>query len=128
MAKVAQSRGKVILLHFWATWCPACLREMSVLSELREDYPRESLILLGVSMDDSQGALSRVLKEQEPGYPVYLAGRGVASSFQVSGVPKTVIYNQRGRKVHSTHGFVPAKELRGIVDRFLDDGSAGAKQ
>ena len=128
MAKVAEARGRVVLLHFWATWCSACLREVRVLSGLRRDYSRESLILLGISMDDSQGSLSRFLEEHDPVYPVYLAGRGVASSFQVSGVPKTIIYNQRGRRVYSTHGYVPAEELRRVVDRFLDDRSAHGKQ
>jgi thiol-disulfide isomerase/thioredoxin len=124
MARVAQARGRVVLVHFWASWCPACLKEMSVLSELRGDYPQSSLILLGVSMDDSEESLSPVVDENEPGYPIYLAGRGVASSFQVSGVPKTVIYNQRGRRVYSTHGFVSAKALRRTVDRLLSDGHA----
>jgi len=128
LAKVARARGRVVLMNFWATWCSSCVKEVRVLSGLRKDYPRESLLLLGISMDDSESSLSRFLEEHKPGYPVYLAGRGVASSFQVSGVPKTIIYNQEGRRVHSSHGFVSAKELRRIVDRVLDHGSAGSQQ
>ena len=119
MTRVARARGKLVLLHFWATWCSACKREMDVLADIRQDYPRNRLILLGISMDDTEGLLSRFLNRHKPGYPVYLAGRGVASSFEVTGVPKTIIYDGQGRKVYSTHGFVPAEELRQVVDRFL---------
>lgn len=127
MAEVAEARGKLVLLNFFATWCPSCSREVRALSELRREYPRKDLILLGISMDDTEGPLLRFLEKHKPGYPVYLAGRGVASAFNVSGVPKTIVYNREGRRVHSTHGYVPAGELRRIVDHLLDRGGDGGK-
>ncbi|MCF8030525.1 MAG: TlpA family protein disulfide reductase [Desulfohalobiaceae bacterium] len=126
MAKIAHARGKLVLINFWATWCSSCRKEIEVLSRLCGEYPEKSVILLGVSMDDSAGSLSRFLSKQEINYPVYMAGRGVASSFSVSGVPKTVIYNREGRKVYSKHGFLPARELRRILDRILQmESSSG---
>lgn len=121
MAKVAEARGRPVLLNFFTTWCPSCSKEVDALSKLRREYPRKELILLGISMDDNERALSRFLEEHEPGYPVHPAGRGVASSFEVSGVPKTVIYNHEGRRVFSTHGYVSAEELRDTLDRILED-------
>lgn len=121
MAKVAEARGRPILLNFFTTWCPSCSKEVDALSELRREYPRNELILLGISMDDTERALSRFLDKHEPGYPVHPAGRGVASSFEVSGVPKTIIYNHEGRRVYSTHGYVSAEELRRTLDRILKD-------
>jgi thiol-disulfide isomerase/thioredoxin len=121
MAKVAEARGRPILLNFFTTWCPSCNKEVDALSELRREYPRKELILLGISMDDTERALSRFLDKHEPGYPVHPAGRGVASSFEVSGVPKTIIYNHEGRRVYSTHGYVSAEELRRTLDRILED-------
>lgn len=121
MAKVAEARGRPVLLSFFTTWCPSCSREVDALAELRREYPRNELILLGISMDDTESALSRFLEKHEPGYPVHPAGRGVASSFEVSGVPKTIIYNHEGRRVFSTHGYVSAEELRRTLDRILED-------
>jgi|GEM_PF-1355436 len=124
VAKIAHARGKLVLLNFWATWCSSCRKEIEVLSRLRSEYPESSVILLGISMDDSAGSLSRFLSRQEVNYPVYMAGRGVASSFSVSGVPKTIIYNRKGRKVYSKHGFLPARELRRRLERVLEVGSS----
>lgn len=121
MGKVAEARGRPVLLNFFTTWCPSCSKEVDALSELRLEYPRNKLVLLGISMDDTERALSRFLEEHEPGYPVHPAGRGVASSFEVSGVPKTIIYNHEGRRVFSTHGYVSAEELRRTLDRILED-------
>lgn len=120
MAKVAEARGRPVLLSFFTTWCPSCSREVDALAQLRREYPRNELILLGISMDDTESALSRFLEKHEPGYPVHPAGRGVASSFEVSGVPKTIIYNHEGRRVFSTHGYVSAEELRRTLDRILE--------
>ena len=127
VAKIAHSRGKLVLLNFWATWCSSCRKEIQVLSRLRTEYPEKSVILLGISMDDSAGSLSRFLSKQEINYPVYRAGREVASSFSVSGVPKTVIYNREGRKVYSKHGFLPAEELRRVLDRILQMGAGSGE-
>jgi len=127
MSRVARSRGKLVLVHFWASWCSSCRREIDVLSRMWREYPRKELDLLGISMDDNEGQLARFLEEYEPAYPVYMAGGGVASSFGVTGVPKTIIYDGQGRKQFSTHGYVPEGELRDVVERLLEEGRAEGK-
>jgi thiol-disulfide isomerase/thioredoxin len=121
ISTVAKSRGTVTVLNFWASWCSSCKKEIPALSTLRERYTPDELTLIGVSLDQNLKALSRFLQEQQFGYTIYRGGPDVNSAFQITGIPKTLIYGPQGKLEFEQFGYVPLKTLRKVVDRLLNE-------
>lgn len=68
-------KGNVILLNFWATWCPPCRKEIPEFITLYNTYKPQGLVVLGVSVDDSLPAVKKFTTQFKVNYPV-LIGRG----------------------------------------------------
>ena len=92
-------RGKVVLLNFWATWCPPCRKEMPDLEALYLKFKDQGLIVLAVS-DEDAAKVSPFLAERNITYPVLLdPGRKVNEQLQIEGIPKSFIYDRGGKLV-----------------------------
>jgi peroxiredoxin len=68
--KMADYKGKVVLLNFWATWCGPCKVEIPEFVELYDQYKDKGLVIVGVSVDDSPEQLQAFMKEYKMNYPV----------------------------------------------------------
>ena len=69
-------KGKVVLLDFWATWCPPCRKEIPAFIELYNGYRSRGFVMIGVSMDDSPSDVKRFAKQLKMNYPILMgAGR-----------------------------------------------------
>jgi peroxiredoxin len=92
-------RGKVVLVNFWATWCPPCRKEMPDLQALYDKYKDEGLVVLAIS-DEDMAKVAPFIAERKIGYPVLLdPGRKVNGLFQVRGIPKSFVYDREGKLV-----------------------------
>jgi peroxiredoxin len=90
-------RGKVVLVNFWATWCPPCRKEMPDLEALYKEFKAQGLVILAISDEDASKVKS-FLKEKGYTYPVLLdAGRKVNEQFRIEGIPKSFVYDRNGR-------------------------------
>jgi peroxiredoxin len=90
-------RGKVVLVNFWATWCPPCRKEMPDLQALYTRFKDQGLVILAISDEDS-GTVKPFVAEHNVTYPVLLdLGRKVNQLFQVEGIPKSFVYDRNGR-------------------------------
>ncbi len=91
--------GKVILVNFWATWCPPCRKEMPDLEALFEKYKGKGLIVMSIS-DETEAKVKPFVDQQHITYPVILdPGRKVHEEFQVEGIPKSFVYDREGNLV-----------------------------
>jgi peroxiredoxin len=91
--------GKVVLVNFWATWCPPCRKEMPDLEALYRRFNDQGLVILAIS-DEEQGKVSPFIADYKITYPVLLdPGRKVNEVFQVDGLPKTLVYDREGKLV-----------------------------
>jgi len=103
---LADHAGRAVLLHFWATWCPPCRRELPALEALRAALEPEGLSVLAVSVDAGSGeAVARFTAERAPGLDVLLDPREhVARRYAVGAYPTSVVIDRGGRVVHRAAG------------------------
>jgi len=91
--------GKVVLVNFWATWCPPCRKEMPDLEELYERHKDQGFVILAIS-DEEADKVKPFISEQKVTYPVLLdPGRKVNELFQIDGIPKSFVYDRDGKLV-----------------------------
>jgi peroxiredoxin len=89
--------GKVVLVNFWATWCPPCRKEMPDLETLYQQFKDQGFLVLAIS-DEDKSKVQAFLAERHTTYPILLdPGRKVNELFQVEGIPKTFVYNRDGK-------------------------------
>ena len=92
-------RGKVVLVNFWATWCPPCRKEMPDLDALYNKYKDQGFVVLAIS-DEEAAKVSPFISEHKISYPVLLdPGRKVNDAFIVEGIPKSFVYDRSGKMV-----------------------------
>lgn len=90
-------RGKYVLLNFWATWCPPCVEEMPSLSALHERLKDQGLVVLGVSVDESEAEYKRFLDRARLSFPtVRDPERSVSSRYGTVKYPETYLINPEG--------------------------------
>ena len=95
--KLGDLRGKVVLVNFWATWCPPCRKEMPDLQELYSRFKEKGLVILAIT-DEAIEKAKPFIEEKQYTFPVLLdRGRKVNEAFRVDGIPKTFIYDRAGK-------------------------------
>ena len=92
-------KGKVVLVNFWATWCPPCRKEMPDLNALYQRFKDQGFVILAIS-DEEADKVRPFIAERKISYPVMLdPGRKVNELFQVEGIPKSFVYDREGKLV-----------------------------
>src|SRR6202140_333014 len=93
----SELRGKVVLVNFWATWCPPCRKEMPDLETLYGRFGSKGLVVLGIS-DEEAAKVGPFIRERKISFPVLLdPGRKVNEMFVVEGIPKSFVYDREGK-------------------------------
>lgn len=123
MRDLAEWRGKVLVLNFWATWCAPCREEIPMLVQARESYAPQGVEIVGIAIDNA--AKVREFSATTPiSYPVLLAdGAGLdlvrALGNSAGGLPYTVFVDQGGRPARSKLGALTRAELDSILSQML---------
>ncbi len=92
-------RGKVVLVNFWATWCPPCRKEMPDLETLYQRFEAKGFVVLGIS-DEEAAKVEPFISERKVTFPVLLdPGRKVNDQFMVEGIPRSFVYGRDGKLV-----------------------------
>jgi thiol-disulfide isomerase/thioredoxin len=120
VVSTAQWQGKVVILNFWATWCPPCREEIPILIELAKKY-KDSLLIVGVSVDDgSPDEVREFAKAFHMNYPVVMWSHELVSEYGgVPALPTTFLINKDARIVQKHEGLYPPEvydtEVRALM-------------
>ena len=124
-----ESRGHVVLVHFWATWCGPCLEELPVIEKLARDAKPRGVEILSLSLDDPERAgarVSKVLSQIAPSLTRSIARIGDADTFigtfdsrWEGSIPALFAYDAEGRLSGSIVGEATRRDLDDLVGRAL---------
>jgi cytochrome c biogenesis protein CcmG, thiol:disulfide interchange protein DsbE len=98
-------KGKLVVLNFWATWCPPCVDETPSLNRLQKHIESRGAMVLGVSIDDDNAAYEKFLKGQGVIFPTYRdASKKSALEYGTTMYPETYVIDRQGRIVRKFVG------------------------
>jgi len=118
--KLSDFKGKVVILDFWATWCPPCRMEIPGFIELQQKYAEKGLVVIGVSLDDEPDVVKTFMKRQGVNYSVVLANSKVTDDYGgIEGIPSTFIIDRTGAIVSKHVGFVPKERFEAEIAPLL---------
>lgn len=117
---LADYAGEVVVVNFWATWCPPCKAEMPGINAFYERYQDEGLVVLAVNAKESEGLVRPFIEASGFTFPVLLDPAGsVVSQYQVRSFPTTIIIDRDGVVRHIQVGMISEAGLEEIVAPLL---------
>lgn len=97
---MTEFRGKVVLLNFWATWCPPCVKEMPSMEELRQKYKDQDFEVVAINAGEESEVVEAFLLERDLTFPIILDKRGASfMTLGIRGLPMSFLLNKEGRSV-----------------------------
>ena len=111
--RLAEQRGDIMLINFWASWCGPCIQEMPQLDKLAQKYQPLGVQVWGVNVESDSSAAKAYLNMVSVGFPIWLdQDNAVSKAYQVEAMPTTVILDKDGQ-VRSVHrGYKPGVEKK----------------
>jgi len=116
-------KGKVVLINFWATWCPSCIQELAVVQkEIIDRFAGKEFVFLPVSREDTYEKIAAFRKARGHNFPMGMdTDRSVYSKFAKISIPRNYVVDKTGKIVHMDIGYTPAqfKEMIEVIEKLL---------
>jgi len=125
-ASLADFKGKVVLVDFWATWCGPCKAEIPELVKLQNDLGPKGFVVLGVSMDEDTAEVAPFTKKMKVNYPIILAGGERApKGWVVPGLPTAYLIGRDGKVLLRKFGSKSVDKLAADIEEALKRPPSG---
>ena len=110
--RLSDFKGKVIILDFWATWCPPCVKEIPHFIELYEQYKENGFQMIGIAIQSGSASNVRQFAEEHGiNYPILMGNREITREYGgINAIPTTFVIDRQGRIVEKYIGY-RAKEI-----------------
>jgi peroxiredoxin len=125
---LADYRGKVVLLNFWATWCGPCEVEIPWFIEFQQKYKDRDFAVLGVSLDDDGWKSVRpYIASHKINYPIMIGTEVTSQQYgEIDSLPTTFILDRQGRIATQHVGLVDKRDYQNEILKLLDDSTHAA--
>ncbi len=111
--RLAEHRGDIVLLNFWASWCGPCRQEMPKLEALQKHFSAAGFTVLAVSVDEDEASARALAKELDVSFPMLLdQGHAISAAYQLQAVPSTVVIDRDGQVQYVHQGYLPGDEKK----------------
>ena len=117
---IAASKGKVVMINFFAAFCPPCRLEIPGLINIRERIPEDDLVIIGIALDEDLREMREFVSATAFNYPTYLGGRDVSYAFRASAIPYNIVYDRQGKIVVNEAGYVQEGQLMRFLKQLID--------
>ncbi len=116
-----QQRGKVIVINYWATWCPPCRLETPGLVNTANDYESGGVSVVGVSMDENTADVPPFVEKYKIPYQILLPGSDPNVSPEGIALPTTFLYDKKGNLAKKYTGIVLESTLKSDIEELLSE-------
>ena len=117
---LADLRGQVVVINFWASWCVECYREARLLEEAWQDYKGQGVIFIGVDYLDTEKEALAYMEQYGITYPSGPdLGTNIAQEYGITGVPETFFIDKDGNIAHVQIGPIEKPQLYGLLDKLV---------
>lgn len=107
LVKSSDYKGQVILINFWATWCPPCKREIPEFIELYKKYQKDGFVILGVALDDLE-SVKKFKSAYKINYPVLIGNQDILKKYgNIRGIPTSFLIGKDGKIKQRYDGYRP---------------------
>jgi cytochrome c-type biogenesis protein CcmF len=115
--------GRVVVVNFWATWCPPCEDELPDLQAVWEEYQAEGVVVIGIAFQEEEATVLQMASQTGITFPLGLeAGDSISAAYGITAVPETFVVDREGRVAYIHIGSVTAEGLRSELDSLLAGG------
>ncbi|PEN11445.1 alkyl hydroperoxide reductase [Longibacter salinarum] len=124
--RLSEHRGEVVVVNFWATWCPPCRMEIPGFIKLQKEFRDQGLTFVGISLDKGGfGAVRPYAEEMAINYPLVMGESSVVQKYGgVRGLPTTFVIDAEGDIAFARPGYLPEKQLRARLKPLLNEASS----
>lgn len=120
--RLADLKGRVVLLDFWATWCHGCIQEIPWFMEFQDKYKSKGFAVIGVSMDDGGWKIVKpFIAAKKMNYPVVLNGEDLDKRYGLGAMPLAVLIDKQGKIADSHAGVVDKSRWESEIKLLLDE-------
>jgi len=122
-ANLENWRNKVLVVNFWASWCPPCVEEMPALDKIAQEYVGKNVLIVGIGID-SPSNIREFLQKTPISYPIVIGGLEGSNLAKQMGntqgaLPYTVIINPQGKSIYTKLGKISEDELKKAINSAL---------
>jgi len=114
-------KGKILLITFFATWCPPCRQEIPSLIKLQKKYTSKGFSVIGLSMDEKgPKVVGKLIEKEKINYPVLMSDNNTTKGFGgIAGIPTSFLIDREGKVIKRYPGYVPLSLLEKDIKSIL---------
>ena len=111
--RLAEQRGNIVLVNFWASWCGPCREELPKMEALQQSYQDLGFTVLAINVDDNPAKAENLLSEVDVSFPVLFDPEGkISQEYNLSAMPTTVIVDRDGNARLTHKGYKSGDEVK----------------